>query len=257
MNTTKSVLFLFIALSSSVSWGGAKYQFPYCDKEVQTALKNFPMLASAEWSQVAGGKEKGSDVLGLKSQLFRSNPSHPIKQTVRVHDTVISIKTKDFKTAQAKELKISKTRCAVSESEPEKLRKPSNEDRVFDDESIYKILQSGITTIVYTWSPYMPLSFTGIPNIQNAAKFVGAKVIYVVDPTSDPADVQKVLKSIKSKPEWAIPWESDELRVRGFGLHYPTSVLLHKGKISRAYSGHKSVEGFVKWAKNQIEVIEK
>lgn len=114
----------------------------------------------------------------------------------------------------------------------------------FTDKDLLEILNTQRSTVVYAWSPHMPLSIDGVEEIERAAKQLSLDTVFVVDPH---ADKKRVEETIAKHPNLrgSRLIVSDELLMRGFGQHYPSLIAIKAGKIhGRIIPGFKFHERY-------------
>jgi len=106
----------------------------------------------------------------------------------------------------------------------------SNQQNIFDDAALEKLMALKKPGLIYAYSPQMHLSVEGIDLIKKLAKNLKINLQIVVEPL-----------------------KSNELFMRGFGHHYPSLIVYSKdGNFSGIYPGRKSnaeyksfIEGFL------------
>jgi hypothetical protein len=246
MNAMKLRTFVVFTLLAGPAYGS------FCTGQVSQLLKG----RQEKWGVWLSSNQKRvlEPTWQTGDWYFRSSPTAKVQQEWSVSKTALSFLTRDLKANKVKKVTVSRSDCKVAVVEEKLERKPAGEV-VFSDYDLYGLTDDRALTLVYTWSPAMPLSFLEMAEIISAAKKLNARLVILLDPFATPEDIAKVKISVKVDSAWIRKWDSDELRIRGFGLHYPSTVLLAQGKISRIFAGQKNSEEFIKWVKYENDHI--
>ena len=110
------------------------------------------------------------------------------------------------------------------------LKKAKN---VFTDADLETFIKANPNSLIYSWSPHMPYSIDGLIEIQTAAKQLKMKVMTVLDPRAELAFAEQEAARMKSRvPASLHKMESVELIYRNMTLHYPSVLIVSKGKIT-------------------------
>lgn len=135
--------------------------------------------------------------------------------------------------------------------------KPSiahNDDKsvgpLFRDNDLQKLVDDKGSALVYAWSPHMALSVLHFAEAQQLAHKLNIEFVPLLDPEAD-SEAAKKAAAAHSIPETALRRDATlELAMRGMHIHFPTSIVVSKGHISKLYPGlwvNKEVyEKFVK-----------
>ena len=103
----------------------------------------------------------------------------------------------------------------------------------FTDADLEAFIKKNPNSLIYSWSPEMPYSVDGLVEIQAAAKQLNMKVVTVLDPRAENDLAQQTAARMKSRaPASLSRIESVELAYRNMTLHYPSVLIVSKGKIT-------------------------
>ena len=122
----------------------------------------------------------------------------------------------------------------------------------FDDAALEKIRASGTPTIVYAWSPHMPLSVAGLKELRSVAGASGVDVIAVLDPQASLALAERTARDAGFGRDVLEPIASTELLMRGLTLHYPASTLIRGREIGVVRRGFDPAES---WKRHLAESL--
>ncbi len=125
----------------------------------------------------------------------------------------------------------------------------------FTDDDLARAIKKHPNTLIYAWSPQMPLSIQGLKEIQAAAKKLKFNLITVLDPESNVSDASKALpKSFSRSPASLRRFQSVELDFRHLKLHYPSVLVVSRGKfVGPMIPGLSSASDYVKFIRGQLK----
>jgi hypothetical protein len=133
----------------------------------------------------------------------------------------------------------------------------ANADDGFTDRSLASALGETKRLVVFLWSPHMPLSVDGLPEIEDAARAARATLVVVTDPASDAHFVEEVARERRIPPEWRRPLASVELLFRDLAVHAPSILAFDSGGASAPLPGYRNrrdyaafLEGFFSRARD-------
>lgn len=110
----------------------------------------------------------------------------------------------------------------------------------FTDRDLSGALQQSHRLVVFLWSPHMPLSADGLPEIEDAARATGAALVVVTDPSSERRFVDEVSREKGIRPEWGRPLASVELLFRDLAVHAPSILVFDEGRASAPLPGYRN-----------------
>lgn len=114
---------------------------------------------------------------------------------------------------------------------------PSGE-KFFTDQDLAALRKNGQATVIYAWSPHMPISVGALKELQQIAAKQGVNFVAVLDPNADKEAVESVAKENDFSADMQRRARSIEMSYRGAHIHYPTTLVISsKGEISRLYPG--------------------
>lgn len=102
----------------------------------------------------------------------------------------------------------------------------------FQDSEIQKLFQSQKSAIVYMWTPHMQVAVEGLREISKAAQKLKVPLYAVVDPNSNPGQVAKIAGELKISKDQIYYFDSFDLTMRDFRLHYPSLMIISRGKYA-------------------------
>lgn len=130
----------------------------------------------------------------------------------------------------------------------------SSVDARFRDNDLQKIVDDKGSALIYEWSPHMTLSVRGFAGAQKLAQKLNVTFVPVLDPAAD-IDAAKKAAAANSIPETALRRDATlELAMRGMHIHYPTSIVVSRGHISKLYPGlWVSLDAYEKFVKGNLQ----
>lgn len=130
------------------------------------------------------------------------------------------------------------------------------EDRgLFTDAYLLGLIESAGTAplVVYVWSPHMPLSPDGWPEIQRAARNAGMRTTPALmahgDRTFAAREAARVGMPIEGLREIA----SVELIQRQAQVHAPSIIIFGRDRVSPVLPGYRSTEGYLRYLEAFLE----
>lgn len=102
----------------------------------------------------------------------------------------------------------------------------------FTDMDLVNLVNSKKSGMIYVWSPGMVYSVDEFQTFKNTAKKLGLQFTVVMDPYAD----QKYARQIAQQRKLPLDdkrVESVELLMRNMGVHFPMTLVYHKGQLSR------------------------
>ena len=124
----------------------------------------------------------------------------------------------------------------------------------FNDKSLFELINSNQSGLIYVWSPYMPLSVEAVANISKAAELNKLPLKILLDGKASMLAAKEWAKKNNSiKPEFLTQVSSRELFNRSMAVHYPILFYYSDKFISnRSYIGHKETEIYDLWIKQEM-----
>lgn len=117
----------------------------------------------------------------------------------------------------------------------------------FTDLDLASALSRNRRLVVFLWSPHMPLSVDGLPEIEEAARMTGSSLVEVTDPSSDRRFVDEVCRERGIPPEARRPLASLELLFRDLAVHAPTILAFDEEKVSAPLPGYRNRRDYVRF----------
>ncbi len=127
-------------------------------------------------------------------------------------------------------------------------------DAGFEDADLERIRTSGRPTLVFAWSPHMPLSVAGLKEARAAARAMGVEVVGVLDPNAVRSLARETALREGIADRDLEPLASNELLLRGIAIHFPASVLVTARGVGELRRGY---EGEVAWRRVLAAALEK
>lgn len=113
----------------------------------------------------------------------------------------------------------------------------SNNEKQYLDADIAKVAEKKGSVFYYFWSPHMPLSMKGYSEAEKLSKKHGLEFIALLDPEADDVAAKDAAKEYKLPKSALVRPASLEFTFRKMYQHFPSSLILSKGKFSRMYPG--------------------
>lgn len=98
--------------------------------------------------------------------------------------------------------------------------------------------------VIYVWSPHMPLSVDGWPEIAAAARSVGVEVVPVLMAHSDRRFAQREARRVGMPVDGLREIDSNELDQRQAQVHAPSIVIFGAGRASPVLPGYRNADGY-------------
>lgn len=139
-----------------------------------------------------------------------------------------------------------------SDTKPMSILKGKN---VFNDEKLKSVVESGKKSLIYVWSPTMVYSLQNMEVFKKMAKEMELEFIPVLDPNQNVENAQKVLSQFQPDLK-AEKHRSLEILMREGAAHFPSSFLVHNGKISKRIFGAWTAEKLAPKLKEELIMLE-
>jgi len=111
----------------------------------------------------------------------------------------------------------------------------------FRDSDIEKIFKSEKSGILFLWTPQIQVSIEALKEVQAAATKLKVPLYALVDPNSDLKSALKVAQKLKVPRSQIFIFDSFDLTLRDFRLHFPSLIVVSKGKYSSPVQrGHET-----------------
>jgi|GEM_PF-4901318 len=140
--------------------------------------------------------------------------------------------------------------CLPSVSSTPRQSERAANTEYFTDNQLGALARSGTKTMLFLWSPHMPLSVKAYPQAEAIARKLEVQFIPLLDPEADEHDARATAKASQFPAAALRRPESIELVFRGMFQHYPSTLILSGGKFSHNYPGiwtkPEILEGFVR-----------
>jgi hypothetical protein len=117
----------------------------------------------------------------------------------------------------------------------------------FTDRDLTIELAKNRRLVVFLWSPHMPLSVDGLPEIEVAARAVGASLVAVTDPSSDRRFVDEISRERGIPPESLRPLASVELLFRDLAVHAPSILAFDERRVSAPLPGYRNRRDYTRF----------
>lgn len=142
-----------------------------------------------------------------------------------------------------------KDRCVEKLTVEKQPEKPlTNQIGLFTDDDLFDLLKEYKWGVIYVWSPLMPLSIKGLPELEKSLRKYGGHLTVVLDPNPKLDVSRNQLRKSGISSDQARRVASAELLNRQITLHYPVAILYENGYLSnRTYMGYKSAEALESW----------
>ena len=105
-------------------------------------------------------------------------------------------------------------------------------DVYFTDAELKKLVESGESGAIYTWSPEFVYSTKSTEQFKKIAAKAGLKVTTLVDPKTDRSQRDRAARTFASVNAKDREIEAHELLLRGVSVHYPKVIVYANKKIS-------------------------
>lgn len=130
-----------------------------------------------------------------------------------------------------------KTAKSPGKPEPKSLQGIS----YFRDSDLEKVMASGKPAILFLWSPQMQISIEALREINEAAKKLKVPLYALVEPNADLKSALSVAGKLKIPKSQVFVFDSFELTLRDFRLHFPSLIVVNQGKFkSPVQKGHET-----------------
>jgi hypothetical protein len=107
----------------------------------------------------------------------------------------------------------------------------------FTDKDLEALLTSKRPTLIYVWSPMMPISVMNLGEAEKEAKQLGLDFLPLLDPTAPDGAVKELMRDGKINPAATRRLASIELVQRDAIIHFPTTLSASRGRLSPIYPG--------------------
>jgi hypothetical protein len=126
---------------------------------------------------------------------------------------------------------------------------PAAMAKAFTDERLRELVESTRDGIIYTWSPGMPLSVSGLVEAKAAADSLGVAFTAVM---ADAHPLELTRSSVDTA--YQHPLNSLDLVYRDATIHYPSILFYHDGALlGSAIPGYKSRETYIALARDAFK----
>lgn len=125
--------------------------------------------------------------------------------------------------------------------------------QILRDEGIAKLFATNGPGVLFLWSPHYQISVEGLQQARNAAKKLNLPLYALVEPTSNPGSVGRVVKRLQLNPEHVFYLNSFDLQNRGMRLHFPSLIVFNHGKFtSQVRRGYEADFVFEEYFRNHL-----
>jgi hypothetical protein len=135
--------------------------------------------------------------------------------------------------------------CAVQRSFVGHESPPGEREELFTDDDLRDALNSesgGV--VIYAWSPHMPLSVDGYPEVAAAAHSRGMTALPVLIAFSEADFARREAERVGIPQAGLRQMDSVELIQRGAQLHAPSIIVFSPEGISALLPGYRNAEGY-------------
>ena len=101
----------------------------------------------------------------------------------------------------------------------------------FTDADLQKLQKEQASALIYVWSPQMPLSLRGYAEAKKVAEKHRLRFLPVLDPSASAEESGQEARRLRMPASALKRVNSIELAERGVTLHYPATVVFHRGKL--------------------------
>jgi hypothetical protein len=125
----------------------------------------------------------------------------------------------------------------------------------FTDEYLLGLLEGAGTAplVVYVWSPHMPLSPDGWPEIQRAAQIAGMRATPALMAHSDPEFAAREVARVGMPLEGLREIASVELIQRQAQVHAPSIIIFGRDRVSPVLPGYRNTQGYLRYLEAFLE----
>ena len=123
----------------------------------------------------------------------------------------------------------------------------------FTDADLAALRQSAERTVVYVWSPHMPLSVDGYEEIAAAAAEHELALVPLLFSESDRDFAVREAARVGIPRDGLREVDSDELRSRNALVHAPTMIVFDERGVSPALPGYRNAEGYADFIREFLE----
>jgi len=126
-------------------------------------------------------------------------------------------------------------------------------DGLFTDDDLREALRTALRApgargvVVYVWSPHMPLSVDGYPEIRRAAEATGLRLEPVLFPDGSRAFAEEEALRVGMSPDALREAAAVELVARDALVHAPSIVLFTDLGVSPVLPGYRDRDGYVRF----------
>lgn len=126
------------------------------------------------------------------------------------------------------------------------------------DADLFSAMKKNSWGVIYVWTPYMPLSVSGLAEIKKALAGTDGELTILLDPRATVGEAEKwIEKGLVQKNELRKA-ASTEISDRGLGVHFPAVYIYKDGFLANTdYVGFKKSEIYSKWIKYEKDLIDK
>jgi hypothetical protein len=115
----------------------------------------------------------------------------------------------------------------------------------FTDEALERRLTLDKRLVVYLWSPHLPLSVEGYPEIVAATAQLQVPLAVVVDGSAERGFVESVADANGIAADARRPMVSIELMFRDLPVHTPSILVFSNGLVSAPLPGYRNREAYL------------
>lgn len=129
---------------------------------------------------------------------------------------------------------------------------------VFTDDDLRGALRGGdgaSSVVVYLWSPHMPLSVDGWPEIVQASARVGARVVPVLFPDGDRGFAEREAARVGMPVTGLREASSVDLTFRDALVHAPAILVYTADGVSPVLPGYRDAGGYERYLRDFLETV--
>lgn len=148
-----------------------------------------------------------------------------------------------------------KTQAQVKSFESSKASEPKSLSGIpyFRDSEIEKIIKSKKPAVFFLWSPHMQISIEALKEIRKATAQLKVPLYALVEPNSDPQSVLRIVKELKIPKSQIYIFDSFDLTLRDFRLHFPSLIVMNEGKFSSpVQKGHETADIYENYIRTHL-----
>ena len=137
--------------------------------------------------------------------------------------------------------------CRARRSESSSLQSDGRDRSAFTDRDLASFLARSPRSLVYLWSPHLPLSVEGYEQASRAAEARGLGFVALVHPSADGDFVERAADDAGIPTAARRRLASVELLFRDLAVHAPSLLVFVDGHAESPLPGYRSAAGYLEY----------